>query len=53
MKSWNSTVNALERVEIPKKTPQTSSTKKRGRAATTKKDTTSEKRPRKEKTITL
>jgi hypothetical protein len=36
-------------VDVPKKTTPTPSTKKRGRAETTKKDTASEKRPRKEK----
>jgi hypothetical protein len=49
MKSWNPIVNVAERVEVPKKTTQAPSTKKRGRAATTKKDNTSEKRPIKEK----
>jgi hypothetical protein len=34
-------------VEVPKKTTPTPSTKKRGRAETTRKDTASEKRPRK------
>jgi hypothetical protein len=36
-------------VEVPKKTTLTPSTKKRGRTETTRKDTTSEKRQRKEK----
>jgi hypothetical protein len=36
-------------VEVPKKTTMTPSTKKKGRAETTRKDTTLEKRPRKEK----
>jgi hypothetical protein len=36
-------------VEVPKKTTPTPSTKKRGRTETTRKDTASEKRPRKEK----
>jgi hypothetical protein len=49
MKSWNPIVNVAERVEVPKKTTQAPSTKKRGRAATTKKDNASEKRPIKEK----
>jgi hypothetical protein len=42
-------VNAPERVKVPNKTTLPPSTKKRGRAETTKKDTASEKRPRKEK----
>jgi hypothetical protein len=42
-------VNVPERVEVPKKTTLTSSTKKRGRAETTRKDTASEKQPWKEK----
>jgi hypothetical protein len=50
MQSWNPTVNAPERVEVPKKTTPTPSTKKRGRTETTRKDTTSKKRLRKEKT---
>jgi hypothetical protein len=50
MKYWNPAVNAPERVKILKKTTQPPSTKKRGRTETTKKDNTSEKRPRKEKT---
>jgi hypothetical protein len=37
-------------VELPKKTTHVPSTKKRGRAETTKKDNASEKRSRKEKT---
>jgi hypothetical protein len=49
IKSWNPTVNAPERVEIPKKTTLDPSTKKRGREETTRKDTALEKRPRKEK----
>jgi hypothetical protein len=49
MKSWNPAVNAHEQVEVPKKTTLTPSVKKRGRTETTRKDTASEKRPRKEK----
>jgi hypothetical protein len=49
MKYWNPAVIALERVEVPKKTTLTPSTKKRGRAEITRKDTTLEKRQRKEK----
>jgi hypothetical protein len=49
MKSWNHVVNALERVEVPKKTTSAPSTKKRGRAETTRKGTASEKQTRKEK----
>jgi hypothetical protein len=49
IKSWNLAVNAPERVEVPKKTTLSPSTKKRGRAETTRKDIASEKRPRKEK----
>jgi LysM repeat protein len=49
MKSWNSVVNAPERVEVPKKTTPVPSTKKRGRVETTRKDTALEKRPRKKK----
>jgi hypothetical protein len=37
-------------VDVPKKTTLAPSTKKRGRAETTRKDTAPEKRPRKEKT---
>jgi hypothetical protein len=40
-------------VDVPKKTTLAPSTKKRGRAETTRKDTASEKRPRKEKTKAL
>jgi hypothetical protein len=43
MKYWNPTINAPERVEVPKKTIPAPSTKKRGRAGTTRKDTASEK----------
>jgi hypothetical protein len=39
MKSWNPTVNAPERVDISKKITPGPSTKKRGRAETTRKDT--------------
>jgi hypothetical protein len=42
MKSWNTVVNAAERVDVPKKTTLAPSTKKRGRVETTRKDTTSE-----------
>jgi hypothetical protein len=49
MKSWNPIVNALEQVEVTKKTILTPSIKKRGRTKTTRKDTASEKQPRKEK----
>jgi hypothetical protein len=45
IKSWNPTVNVPERVEVPKKTTQASSIKKRGRVATTKMDITSHKLP--------
>jgi hypothetical protein len=44
MKSWNPIVNALEQVEVTKKT-----IKKRRRIKTTRKDTASEKQLRKEK----
>jgi hypothetical protein len=47
MKFWNPMINAPERVEVPKKTTQAPSTKKRGMAKTTRKDNTFEKRPRK------
>jgi hypothetical protein len=40
-------------VDVPKKTTLAPSTNKRGRAETTRKDTASEKRPRKEKTKAL
>jgi hypothetical protein len=46
-------VNASERVEVPKKTTQAPSIMKRGRVATTKKDSAPNKRPRKEKTRSL
>jgi hypothetical protein len=46
-KSWNPAVNAPERVEVPNKTIQTSSHKKRGRPA--KQDKAPSKRPRKER----
>jgi hypothetical protein len=49
MKSWNLVVNVPEQVEVPWKTTPTPSTKKSGRAETTRKDNASEKRPRKEK----
>jgi hypothetical protein len=42
-------VNVPERKEVPKKTIQTHSIMKRGRATITKKDDASGKRPRKEK----
>jgi hypothetical protein len=48
-KSWNPAVNAPERVEVPKKTTQAPSVVKRGRVVRTEKDTTPNKRPRKEK----
>jgi hypothetical protein len=47
-KYWNPTVNVSERVEVPKKITLAPSAKKRGRAKTIRKDTTLEKRPRKE-----
>jgi hypothetical protein len=47
--SWNPTINTLKRVEIPKKTTQTSYVVKRGRIATTKRDNAPNKLPRKEK----
>jgi hypothetical protein len=53
MKSWNHTVNVLERVEVAKETTQALTTMKRGRAAITKKDNASNKRLRKEKTRAL
>jgi hypothetical protein len=53
IKSWNHVVNAPERVELPKKTTQTPSTKKRGRVETIRNDNASEKRTRKEKTKAL
>jgi hypothetical protein len=40
-------VNAPERVELPKKTPQPPSIVKRGRVATTKRDNAPNKRPKK------
>jgi hypothetical protein len=49
MKYWNHVVNAPERVEVTKKITLAPSAKKRGRVETTRKDTASEKRPRKEK----
>jgi hypothetical protein len=49
MKSWNYAVNAPERVEVLNKTTMSPSTKKRRRVETTRKDTASEKPPRKEK----
>jgi hypothetical protein len=49
IKSWNPAVNALKRVEVPKKTTPVPSTKKRGRTETTRKETASEKRQRKGK----
>jgi hypothetical protein len=48
-KTWNPTINALERVEVSKKTTQAPSVVKRERVAQTKKDKTPNKRPRKEK----
>jgi hypothetical protein len=50
--SWNPTVNAPERVEVPKKITQPPVVK-RGRVAQTKKDNTPNKHPRKEKTKPL
>jgi hypothetical protein len=50
MKSWNLVINAPKLVETSMKTTLAPSTKKRGRAETTRKDTALEKRPRKEKT---
>jgi hypothetical protein len=52
-KSWNHAINALERVEVSKKTTHAPSVVKRERLAQTKKDNTSNKRPRKEKTRPL
>jgi hypothetical protein len=52
-KSWIPTINAPERIEVPKKTIQAPSVMKRGRAIITKKDNASNKRPRKEKTMPL
>jgi hypothetical protein len=49
MKSWNHAVNAPERVDVLKKITPSPSTKKRGRAETTRKDAALEKRMRKEK----
>jgi hypothetical protein len=46
-------VNAPERMEVPNKTIQVPSVIKRGRAAITKKDNTSNKHPRKEKMTSL
>jgi hypothetical protein len=48
-KSWNSAVNAPERVEVLKKTTQASPVVKKGRVAQTKKDDTPNKHLRKEK----
>jgi hypothetical protein len=48
-KSWNPTVNAPERVEVPKKVIHTPSIVKRGRVAQTKKDKARSKHLRKEK----
>jgi hypothetical protein len=45
-------VNAPKLVKVPNKTTLTHSTKKRERVETTRKDTASEKRPRKEKSKT-
>jgi hypothetical protein len=50
MKSWNPTVNASERMDVLKKTIQAPFVIKRGSTIITKKDNTSNKRPRKEKT---
>jgi hypothetical protein len=52
-KSLNRTVNAPERVEVPKKTTQAPSVVKRGRVAQTKKDKTTNKRAKKEKMMPL
>jgi hypothetical protein len=49
IKSWNPAVNALKRVDVPKKTTLSPSIKKRGRAEIIRKDNASKKRPRKEK----
>jgi hypothetical protein len=49
IKSWNPTVNAPERVNVPKKTTSALSTKKRRRAETTRKNTALENWPRNEK----
>jgi hypothetical protein len=46
-KSWNPTVNAPKRVDVPKKTTQTPSVVKRGRVATTKRDNAPNKSPKK------
>jgi hypothetical protein len=46
-------INALERVEVPKKTTHAPSIVKRGRVPTTKKDNAPNKRPRKEKMWSL
>jgi hypothetical protein len=48
-KSWNPTVSAPERVEVPRKITHAPSVVKRGRVAQTKKDNTPNKHPRKEK----
>jgi hypothetical protein len=50
MKSWNHAVNVTKRVEVPKKTTLAPSIKKTRRIETTRKDTASEKRSRKENT---
>jgi hypothetical protein len=52
-KSWNSAVNAPERVEVPKKTSLDPSVVKRGSVATPKRDNAPNKRPRKEKMMPL
>jgi hypothetical protein len=52
MKSWNHVINATERMEVPNKIIQTPSIMKRG-TTIIKKDNTSNKRTRKEKTISL
>jgi hypothetical protein len=49
MKYWNYVVNAPERVDVPKKTTLTPSTKKSERAEGNRKDIALEKRLRKEK----
>jgi hypothetical protein len=49
IKSWNHVVNAPERVEVPKKTTLAPSTEKRERVETSRKDITSEKLSRNEK----
>jgi hypothetical protein len=53
MKSYNPTVNSPARMEVPNKTIQAPSVMKRWRATIIKKDNTSNKHPRKEKTRPL